>query len=216
MQCWDDGVVDDIRLTEILRRHGASASFNLNFGLHGESRGHGWNYKGLKDVKRLAQRELHQVYEGFTVANHSLTHPHLEQISIKNARKEIEYNKKQLEQHFGYYVTGFAYPFGTYTPEIQEFIRETGHVYARVGISADRVFPPADPFAFAPSTHFQNPEFWAIFERAKAAGEVFYFWGHSYENVTEENWQDFDAKIARIAADPETEWTDLTALFIGS
>jgi len=32
VQCWDDGVLDDVRLIEILRRHGAKASFNLNLG----------------------------------------------------------------------------------------------------------------------------------------------------------------------------------------
>ena len=29
VQCWDDGVLDDIRLIEILRHHDAKASFNL-------------------------------------------------------------------------------------------------------------------------------------------------------------------------------------------
>lgn len=38
VQCWDDGVEDDIRLCEILRKHGAKASFNLNPGMHGSQR----------------------------------------------------------------------------------------------------------------------------------------------------------------------------------
>ena len=32
-QCWDDGVATDIRLTEILRKYNAKATFNLCPGL---------------------------------------------------------------------------------------------------------------------------------------------------------------------------------------
>jgi peptidoglycan-N-acetylglucosamine deacetylase len=38
VQCWDDGVVDDVRLIDILRKYGAKASFNLNFGTHQTTR----------------------------------------------------------------------------------------------------------------------------------------------------------------------------------
>lgn len=55
VQCWDDGVEDDIRLMELLRRHGATATFNLNPGLHGTERGNRWRYADTKDVPRLAR-----------------------------------------------------------------------------------------------------------------------------------------------------------------
>ncbi len=75
VQCWDDGVEDDIRLCELLRSIGAQATFNLNAGLHGAVRGPAWQFKGIKDVRKLAIDELPQVYEGFEIANHTLTHP---------------------------------------------------------------------------------------------------------------------------------------------
>ena len=34
VQCWDDGVTTDARLIEILRKHKARATFNLNAGAH--------------------------------------------------------------------------------------------------------------------------------------------------------------------------------------
>lgn len=47
VQCWDDGVVKDIRLAEILRKYKAKATFNLNPGFHGEDRVEsGWAGKG--------------------------------------------------------------------------------------------------------------------------------------------------------------------------
>ena len=33
VQCWDDGVITDIRLIEILKKYNAKATFNLNIGL---------------------------------------------------------------------------------------------------------------------------------------------------------------------------------------
>jgi hypothetical protein len=38
VQCWDDGVEDDIRLCALLRSLGAKATFNLNAGLHGTTK----------------------------------------------------------------------------------------------------------------------------------------------------------------------------------
>ncbi len=38
IQCWDDGIADDVRLTGILRRYSAKATFSLNPGLTLEER----------------------------------------------------------------------------------------------------------------------------------------------------------------------------------
>ena len=57
--------------------------------------------------------EMREVYDGFSIANHSLTHPHLGAIPVDAARREIAAGRDCLEQFFGKSVTGFAYPFGT-------------------------------------------------------------------------------------------------------
>jgi peptidoglycan/xylan/chitin deacetylase (PgdA/CDA1 family) len=211
VQCWDDGVEDDVRLIEILRKHGAKASFNLNFGLLNQPRSSGWSYRDVKEVFRLPKERIKEVYEGFLVANHSLSHPYLEQIPIHDAVREIHEGKTQLEQHFGYAVKGFSYPFGTYNPAVQEAVREAGHVYARTTLSVPEIFPCADVTTFHPNCHFMDGEFWKKFEHVKAGNGTFYFWGHSYENVTDEDWENLDAKIARLSA--EGEWVNLPDLF---
>lgn len=214
-QCWDDGVHDDIRVIEILRKHGAKGSFNLNYGLHGPERKGGWNERWQKDIYKLALSELTDVYAGFTIANHSLTHPHLEQVDAAEAERQIREGRETLEQHFGYAITGFVYPFGTYNETVQEIVRATGHVYARTTKNVAHVFPPDDPTAFHPSCHFHASDFR---ERFNAAAEsdpngVFYFWGHSYEIVTEAQWEAFDNQIEWISAQPGVEWVELTSLF---
>jgi len=80
----------------VLRRHGATGSFNLNLGLHREERYSGWMYKGTKPVWKLARGELVHTYRGFLVANHTLTHPHPKQLDDDALAHEIRANKVQL------------------------------------------------------------------------------------------------------------------------
>lgn len=214
VQCWDDGVTADVRLTEILRRHGAKATFNLNAGLHETERKLAvWVYRNT-EVGRLGLNEMKAVYDGFTIANHSLTHPSLAKIPIDAARRDISEGRERLQQLFEQPVPGFAYPNGSYDDRVMAAVREAGHMYARTTGSADLPFPPKNPMAFHPSCHFLVPDFWARYEKARAGG-VFYLWGHSYELISETMWTAFDEMIARITADPDSCWGNLPDLFAG-
>jgi peptidoglycan-N-acetylglucosamine deacetylase len=213
VQCWDDGVTADVRLMEILRRHGAKATFNLNAGLHEKQRKLGWMHRGT-EVWRLGWDELREVYSGFTIANHSLTHPHLEQISIEAARNDIVEGRDRLQQFFGQPVRGFAYPCGTYNEAVMEAVRAAGHVYARTVGHAENPFPPENPMAFHPCCHGLAADLWERYEKARGGG-VFYFWGHSYEMIDEAMWTAFEAVIARISHDPMARWGEVAGLFDG-
>ncbi len=213
VQCWDDGVGNDVRLAEVCRSHGATATFNLNAGLHADDRSHGWEYKNT-DVQRLGWSEMKTVYDGFTIANHGLAHPRLEQIPIEEARRDIIDGRDRLQQFFDQPVRGFAYPFGTYSDEVKAALREAGHVYARTIRNVARPFPPEDAMAFHPCCHFLAPDLAERYEEARAGG-VFYFWGHSYEILSEAMWDEFDGMIARISADPGSRWGELAELFEG-
>jgi len=212
VQCWDDGVSTDIPLIEILQRHGARATFNLNIGLHEKTRPSGREYKGTR-VQRLALPELRDVYDGFVVANHSITHPRLELMSIENARRDIAEGRERLQQLFQQPVEGFAYPFGTYNDNVMDAVRSTGHLYGRTVKNAASPFPPENPMAFHPTCHFLAPDFLQRYENAKTTG-VFYFWGHSYEMISESMRQDFENKIKYISDDPESRWADVIDLFV--
>ena len=145
VQCWDDGHENDIPLCDVLRRHGAKASFNLN--------------ASNMEQPGKALPKKPDVFDGFTVANHSLTHPHLEQMTIEAARADIIDGRKRLQDRFGTPVLGFAYPFGTYSPAVMELLREAGHVYARTTVNVEQCFPPQDAMAFHPNCHFLAPDF---------------------------------------------------------
>lgn len=218
IQCWDDGVSTDTRLVDIFRRHGAKATFNLNAGLHEKPRRLDWIYQGT-EVWKLGLDEMREVYSGFAIANHSLTHPHLDDMPSDAARLEIAEGRDRLEQFFGKTVAGFAYPFGTYNEAVMSAVRETGHVYARTVQNVRHPFPPVDAMAFHPCCHFLAPDFWERYERARDSagnGGVFYFWGHSYELVTESMWIAFEASVARMSHDPLACWQDIVTLFTTS
>lgn len=214
VQCWDDGVTTDVRLVDILRRHRAKATFNLNAGLHERQRRSFWTYKGT-DVSRLGWDEMGEVYQGFTIANHSLTHPYLEQMTVDAAQRETVEGRDRLQQFFGQPVPGFAYPFGSYNEAVMQLVRQAGHIYARTTGSVDYPFPPGDAMAFHPCCHFLAPDLWSRYERAKQHG-VFYFWGHSYEMIMDEMWIAFEQAIARISADPEACWGEVADLFVAT
>ena len=215
VQCWDDGVTSDARLVEILRRRGAKASFNLNAGLHEEERKPGWLHQGT-EVWRLGRNEMRAVYAGFTIANHSLTHPCLDRMDIAAARRDIAQGRDELQQFFGQPVAGFADPFGSYNEAVAMAVRDAGHVYARTTVSAEPCFPTIDAVALHPSCHFLASDFWQRHEKAKHGCGVFYFWGHSYEMTSNAMWTAFESTLERLGQDPDARWCDPADLFEGA
>lgn len=215
-QCWDDGVTDDIRVCEVLRRHGAKASFNLNLASHHAERQESPLHQRIRPARPiwwLARGELTHVYRGFLVANHSLTHPDLTKVDDATLAREIRVNKAGLEELFGQPVLGFAYPGCHHDDRVCAAVKAAGHLYARTCRNTDAVLPCADPMRLASSCHFKAADFWQRYERVRAADGVFYFWGHSYEILDEAEWWAFECQIARISADPRAVWTDLPELF---
>ena len=214
VQCWDDGVLDDIRLTELLRRHGATATFNLNPGLHGSSRSEPWRYKEIKDVQRLARAELVSVYDGFTIANHTVSHPWPLKIPLSDWRAEVFDGRRHLQDIFQQPILGFAYPFGQHDEATAAVVAEAGHSYARTCKNATPCHPATNAFFQPTDCHHADPDFWERYEQAKSAGSsVFYFWGHSFEFLNDADWDAYEAKLKRFNQDPEATWGELPDLF---
>ncbi len=212
--CWDDGNLDDIRLCELFRKYRAKASFNLNPGQHRKERYAAWKYKESFPVIRLSWAELPSVYEGFTVANHTLTHPWASKISLDSWRHEVVKARQLLQDHFHQPIHGFAYPFGDSTPETARVVAEAGHLYARTCEAVTPCFPPQDPMLMPTDCHHAEPTFWERYAKAKLSpGRVFYFWGHSYEFTDDAAWASLQEKLARISSDSDAVWTELPSLF---
>lgn len=65
--------------------------------------------------------------QGFKIGSHTMTHPHLPALSRRQAMQEIGDSRKVLEDAFQVPVLSFCYPYGEYTPQIVELVRQAGY-----------------------------------------------------------------------------------------
>jgi len=218
--CWDDGVVNDMRLAEIFRKHHLKATFNINPGrLKRNERSAGWGAFIGNDGSRepftvwvQSLVEMKETYRGFQVASHTMTHPAATSIPPEAFLKEAVDARKFIEDEFQIESRGFAWPCGVDTDETCKLLAAAGFAYGRTTKTTDDVMSYSDPMRLTPNTHFMSPYFWRRFERARKFG-AFYFWGHSYELADDDAlWQDFEDKIARICSMPEVEFVDVIDL----
>jgi len=80
-------------------------------------------------------REMHKA--GFEIGSHTLSHPHLTQLSDDKLRAEVLDSKKSLEDVIGEEVTSFSYPYGDYDDRVKKVVIEAGYTNAvstRLGI----------------------------------------------------------------------------------
>ncbi|MBE6356058.1 MAG: hypothetical protein E7058_02970 [Lentisphaerae bacterium] len=214
-QCWDDGVLNDIKLTELLRKYNAKATFNLNPALHryAERNPEGYKFRGIYYAGKLAWNEVTDVYEGFDVASHTMCHCNAGIVDDKVFFTDAVGAKNILEDLFQKPCTGFAWPCGRYTEKTADMLLEAGFTYGRTVENTDRVSAFSHPMILHSSCHFQDDNFWQAFEKAKTTDGIFYFWGHSYEMMDDpELWADFENKLRRLSEDPEVVWIPTTDL----
>ena len=215
-QCWDDGVLNDVRLTELLRKYNAKATFNLNPGLHEKSRritDRGHKFKDVYFTGKLSLDELTDVYEGFQVASHGMRHKNAGLVPDDEFMADALDARKYLEDRFQRECRGFAWPCGRHTPETRRRMHEAGFAYGRTTGNTDCVVPCKDTMALDSSCHFLNPDFRKIFEKAKNSSGVFYFWGHSYEMMDDRQlWAQTEENIRFLSEDPDVVWVDVIDL----
>jgi peptidoglycan/xylan/chitin deacetylase (PgdA/CDA1 family) len=68
--------------------------------------------------------------KGIKIGSHALTHPFLTKINETEAKKEIEFSKKILEDKLGIEIDTFCYPYGDYNEKIVQIVKESGYKYA--------------------------------------------------------------------------------------
>ena len=219
-QCWDDGVATDIRLTEILRKYHAKATFNLCPGLLADERvephwrtpeGRNWAINGFTGG-HVGKNELVKIYDGFQVASHCWKHETPTCVPDAEFFKGAVDARKFLEDTFQRECRGFAWPCGRHTPETEKMLVDAGFKYGRTTGNVADVTACTNPIALDSNCHFMNRNFWKIFEEAKPTG-VFYFWGHSYELMDcPQFWERFDLMIKTLSEDPDVEWVDVIDL----
>ena len=206
---YDDGVVQDIRLMEILNQNGIKATFNINTGLYLPEDTIREKYYG-----RMKFSEAKALYtnSGHEVAVHGLTHPALDRIPSDEALTEILEDRKNIEKQYGTLARGMAYPGGTYSQQVMEELKLCGICYARTIQSTEQVDFPKNWLEWHPTCHHKNPKLMEITKRfvdesPKYGNRIWmlYVWGHSFEFDLQDNWHIIE-EFARYAGGKEDIW----------
>ena len=206
---YDDGVVQDIRLMEILNQNGIKATFNINTGLYLPEDTVREKYYG-----RMKFSEAKALYtnSGHEVAVHGLTHPALDRIPSDEALTEILEDRKNIEKQYGTLARGMAYPGGTYSPQVMEELKLCGICYARTIQSTEQVDFPKNWLEWHPTCHHKNPKLMEITKRfvdeSPRYGNriwMLYVWGHSFEFDLQDNWHIIE-EFAQYAGGKEDIW----------
>jgi len=197
---FDDGVIFDKRLIELLNKYNIKATFNLNSGLMYKDSN--WIENGTQ-IYHLEKDEIGNIYDNHEIASHSYTHPELFKLDYDAQKKEIETDVKNLEAMFNRKIIGFAYPFGPYNDDTLKVLKELDIKWARSVYDTFNFDIPENLLTYNGTCHFRNPK---VFEIAKeflelkpTKNQVLYLWGHSYELEAYNYWEKFEEFLKLIS-----------------
>ncbi len=206
---YDDGVEQDIRLIDIMKKHGLKGTFNLNSGLYAPE---GTVYPEGQVHRRMTLAAAQELYlnSGMEVAVHGLTHPFLERLPANICTYEVLQDRINLEKEYGGIVRGMAYPFGTYSDQVVEILKNCGIVYSRTVEATENFEIPTDWLRLPSTCHHNNPRLMELAEQFLSGNRygkpaLFYLWGHSYEFEGDNNWHVIE-EFAEYIGNHEDVW----------
>lgn len=190
---FDDGVMNDLRFAKLLNKYGMKATFNINTGkMTSDSK---WIYKETI-VSHLTFNEMKEAYKGHEIASHTFSHPFPDRIDYKTYSNEVSLDITIIEKLFERKVVGFAYPYGTATEEGVQILKENNIKYARTVGETMKFDIPEDLLRYPGTCHFKNSKLMDLakefIELKPNEKKLFYIWGHTYEFITEEDWEHFE------------------------
>ena len=183
---FDDAVLQDVRMVELMNKYNLKGTFNLNSELLGEGNFLTINGQRVAHYKLKAE-DIKAVYDGHEVAVHTLTHPNLRNLSEEEIVREIEEDRKNLEQLVGYDIVGMAYPYGAVSDREIDIIRNrTKILYSRTTRDTDSFDRQTNLLDLMPNVHYTNFErlytlACRFIEMQPDEPQIFYIWGHTYE-----------------------------------
>lgn len=189
---YDDGVIYDGRLLDIMSAHGIKGTFNLNAG-----------QMPAETNRRFTAAECAKIYANpcAEVATHGYYHIQPCNVDSVSFLSEMFRDRLALEALTGKLVRGMAYAYGGYNETVENACAAVGIVYSRTTHSTHAFNLPAKWLEWHPTCHHNDGEldklcdtFLAstgdtVWQRMMGSPQVFYLWGHSYEFNDNNNWE---------------------------
>ena len=191
---YDDGVVEDIKLIELMKKYGIKATFNYNTSHFGE---YDPDDTLVVPEGHLTAEQLEEIAKDpqFEIACHGHTHPYYARLPQATATNDLLTNRKELEKITGKLVRGFAYPSVSEFNDVSESaLKASGIVYARLAQNKIQNFEiPENWYRWTPSCHHKDaiPLYKKFEEHYYPLSKplVMYVWGHSFEFGRENHWE---------------------------
>lgn len=201
---YDDGVIFDKKLIEIMQKNKLRGTFNINSSL-------------MQGERRLNEEQAKELYlqDGIEVAVHGRRHLSLAEVPTPIAVEDVITDRVNLERIFGKIVNGMAYANGSYNDDVVRILKDCGIKYSRTCITTEKFDIPTDWLRLPTTCHHKNPR---LMELAKKFLEpytsnyymcqtprLFYLWGHSYEFNDNNNWNIIE-EFAEFLGNREDVW----------
>lgn len=197
---YDDAVVYDKTLIEIMQKYGLKGTFNVNSALFGY------------DERHLTKEQAVELYtsSGMEVAVHGEYHLWPTKVPSALAMKEFLNDRINIEKDFNKITRGMAYAFGDYNDSVVDILNKVGIVYGRTVESSLTFDIPKDWLRLKPTCRHAEPKLMELLESFLNANPnesfsqdplLFYLWGHSYEFNDSNNWyiiENFAKRVAQV------------------
>jgi hypothetical protein len=192
---WDDGAKEDLRAADIFQKYGFHPTFFLN-----------------NNSAMMAEAALLETM-GAEIGSHGYGHPFLYQITPAEADFHMIEQRRALEAKLGHPVISMAYPNGYSTAYditgdfVLTAVKKAGYLSGRTTAVSDlNINNMGDMLKMNSNGFFgygkQLVENYT--KRKNTEGEIFYFWGHSWQiGKTDAQWADFENLVANFANNPE-------------
>ena len=221
---FDDGIEQDKRLIELMKKYELKGTFNLSGGLFGER----CYVARLGDIGfmeipeegeirrkifknsehyRIPEDEIKQVYEGYEVASHAFKHELLTRLPAEKIIESLEKDIEVLSAIVGYPIKGHAYPGGMSSDVAASCLKEKGLLYGREAFTNGEFTFPKNALRYKPTCSHKDKKIFELFDQfmeAEPAEDdlLFSIWGHSYEfdyGTEKSSWESIEKVFQKIA-----------------
>ncbi|HET9016105.1 MAG TPA: polysaccharide deacetylase family protein [Thermomicrobiaceae bacterium] len=215
---WDDGHPLDLRVADMLARHGLAGTFYVPM---------------TSERPTMTREQVREIAARFEVGAHTLHHRDLTRLDDAGAAEEITGSRSWVEDVVGGPCASFCFPKGHFRRRHLALVRQAGFAVARTTELLSLEPPrPTDGLLVMPTTVQARPHppsvyarncakrgavrgFWryvvhghtsdwlmlvrALHALALAGGGVFHLWGHSWEVEEEGQWGRLDEALRYVA-----------------